>query len=145
MTEGEPLPSEANTFSVSVYRARKLPKKPRPRLAIDFDGVIHRYRFGFHDGSIYDAPMPGCLQALTRLHKKWWLYIYTTRAESASGRRAVEAWLRKHRIPYDEVVGNKPIAFAYIDDRAIRFETWRQTLADLRTMRRQQPQRVRER
>lgn len=128
-----------------MYRTRKLPKKPRPRLAVDFDGVIHRYRLGFHDGSIYDEPMRGARRTLERLHVTWWLYIYTTRAKSPSGRRAVEAWLRKHRIPYDEVVGNKPIAFAYIDDRAIHFDTWHQTLADLQTMRREQRQRMRER
>lgn len=128
-----------------MYRTRKLPQKPRPRLAVDFDGVIHRYRRGFHDGSIYDVPMPGAKQALERLHKEWWLYIYTTRAKSRTGRHAVSAWLRKHNIPFDEVVGNKPIAFAYIDDRAIRFDTWRQTLTDLRTMRRAQRQRLRER
>ena len=128
-----------------MYRTPRLPKKPRPRLAVDFDGVIHRYRFGFQDGSIYDVPMRGAKQALERLHKKWWLYIYTTRATPHAGRRAVEAWLRKHEISFDEVVAGKPIAFAYIDDRAIHFESWRQALGDLRVMHRAQRQRAKER
>ncbi|MDP3771428.1 MAG: hypothetical protein Q8R16_03960 [bacterium] len=117
-----------------MYRTRKLPKKSRPGLAVDFDGVIHRYRLGFHDGSIYDVPMEGAKRTLERLHKDWWLYIYTTRAKSLAGRRAVGAWLRKHGIPFDEVVGSKPIAFAYIDDRAIRFVNWRQASTDLKRL-----------
>ena len=125
-----------------MYRTRKLPKKPRPRLAVDFDGVIHRYRLGFQDGSIYDVPVVGAKRTLERLHKDWWLYIYTTRARSRAGQRAVGAWLRKHRIPFDEVVGDKPVAFAYIDDRAIRFETWRQTVRDLRALSRTDRQRL---
>lgn len=117
-----------------MYRTRKLPKKPRPGLAIDFDGVIHRYRLGFHDGSIYDEPVAGAKQTLERLHKDWWLYIYTTRASSSVSRQAIGAWLRKHSIPFDEVVASKPRAFAYIDDRAIRFMNWHQASADLKRL-----------
>ena len=87
-------------------------------------------------------PVKGAKEALERLHKDWWLYIYTTRAKSRDGRRAIGAWLRRHGIPFDEVVASKPIAFAYIDDRAIRFETWRQTLSDLQSLSRVDRQRL---
>ena len=116
---------------MTTDKSKMIGKKPRPRLAVDFDGVIHRYSRGFQDGSIYDEPMPGAKAALARLKKKWWVYIYTTRASNKAGRFAVEAWLQKHDLAFDEVVSHKPIAFAYIDDRAIRFETWNQTIQEL--------------
>ncbi|MFA5107723.1 MAG: hypothetical protein WC497_05380 [Patescibacteria group bacterium] len=117
-----------------MYRSKKIDKKPRRRLAIDFDGVIHRYSKGFYDGSLYDIPVPDARRTLINLRKKWWLYVYTTRARDKKGRQAVERYLRKYGIPFDEVVGQKPIAFAYIDDRAITFTDWPSTVKKLTAM-----------
>ena len=114
-----------------MYRWRKIKKKPKRRLAIDFDGVLHKYSLGFHDGTLYDVPVNGAKIFMQKLHRNWWLYIYTTRARTKRGRQAIEEWLRDNKIPFDQVVGDKPPAFAYIDDRAIHFINWKQAMKEL--------------
>jgi len=37
------------------------------QLAIDFDGVIHKNSKGFYDGTIYDEPIEGSIQAVKEL------------------------------------------------------------------------------
>lgn len=119
---------------MKVHRTVKLPKKPRRPIAIDFDGVLHLYSRGFHDGTIYDKPIPGARAALIRLRKKYWIYIFSARAHSQREKDVIAKWLRKNKIPFDEVVNHKPVAFAYIDDRAIHFDNWKQALGQLKEM-----------
>jgi hypothetical protein len=115
-------------------------------IAVDFDGVIHRYSRGWQDGTIYDPPLLGALEALTTLMKTYAVFIYTTRDAST-----VAGWLAEHGFdtvldingpahPKREfwndkgallVTDRKLPAIAYIDDRAIRFQSWKQALADL--------------
>jgi hypothetical protein len=45
----------------------------------DFDGVIHRYSRGWHDGTIYDDPMPGAVDALRQAMTMWACGVFTTR------------------------------------------------------------------
>ena len=52
-------------------------------VAIDFDGVIHKYSKGWDDGSIYDKPVEGVHKALMELMKDYWVYIFTTRSVGA--------------------------------------------------------------
>ena len=40
-----------------MYKWKKIKKMPKRRLAIDFDGVLHKYSKGFHDGTLYDMPV----------------------------------------------------------------------------------------
>lgn len=35
-------------------------------------------------------------------------------------------WLDKHEIPYDEIWFSKPLADLYVDDKAVRFTSWKQ-------------------
>lgn len=110
-------------------------------VAVDFDGVIHAYSKGWQDGSIYDEPMPGAIEALHALMKSYAVFVHTTREPGP-----VCDWLDDHDIeatflhPLPEfwnergvvlVTNRKLPAIAYIDDRAIRFESWKQALADL--------------
>lgn len=107
-------------------------------VAIDFDGVIHAYSRGWQDGSIYDEPIPGALGAMRRLMSSGIsVFVHTTRDASA-----VAEWLIGRGMPcrvgYDGefwnetgsvlVTNRKLPAVAYIDDRAIRFESWPQAL-----------------
>lgn len=114
-------------------------------VAVDFDGVIHAYSKGWHDGTAYDGPVPGALDGLRSLIGKYAVVVFTTRNPIQ-----VIHWFRTHAadIPVvadlDEeqptfwndtaevlVTNRKLPAVAYIDDRAIRFESWDQALADL--------------
>lgn len=99
-----------------------------PTLAIDFDGVIHGYSEGWQDGTIYDNPMDGAAEAMAKLQERGYqLIIYTTRAESQTDKAAIYQWLKQHRfknVDDIEITDRKPLAIAYIDDRAVRFTNW---------------------
>lgn len=112
-------------------------------LAVDFDGVIHWYRKGWHDGSVYDDPFPGARECLQRLidqgHK---ILIYSTRLmdrivngeTSPSQLEEVKAWWKKHNMPEDVkfwTEPGKPLAFVYIDDRALSHVSWPLTMSIL--------------
>lgn len=113
-------------------------------VCVDFDGVIHRYSRGWHDGTIYDEPIPGALDALRTLMRDYAVVIHTTRDV-----HQVAPWLVDHgfvvRVDGDPdhpefwnareilLIANRKLpAAAYLDDRSIRFESWDQALADLR-------------
>lgn len=102
----------------------------RPTVAVDFDGVIHRYSKGWQDGVIYDPPVDGTFVALNVLATRHKVVIYTVRDDL----NAVWEWLKKYglHIVVSEVTNLKPIAHLYIDDRAYRFEgDWTKALADV--------------
>ena len=40
-------------------------------LAIDFDGVVHGNSKGFYDGTVYDNPIEGSIEAIKSLAKKY--------------------------------------------------------------------------
>jgi hypothetical protein len=113
-----------------VFISQKIHHDRTP-IAIDFDGVIHAYSKGFYDGTIYDGPTQGVVEALTTLIKKYYIYIYSQRSFVPEGKRAIEEYLKEYAIPFDEIYAGKPAAKFYIDDRAIRFKNWDQTLSDL--------------
>lgn len=112
-------------------------------IAVDFDGVIHAYSKGWHDGSIYDEPVPGALAALRELMKKYAVFIFTTR----NPEKVLEWMHAKFEIPCtcqanpemefwnvqgEILITNQKLpAIAYIDDRAIRFINWDQALHSL--------------
>lgn len=113
-------------------------------IAIDFDGVIHAYSQGWHDGTIYDPPVPGALEAIKALQgQNNAVYIHTSRSPYQ-----VAEWLHRHGVaaatefhgPFWSdiervlVTDRKLPALAFIDDRAIRFVDWQQALLDLVTL-----------
>lgn len=143
-------------------------------VAIDFDGVIHLYSRGWFDGTIYDPPVPGMIEALDEIMADHPVFIHTTRSavevaewmvRQTEGRiecvteherpREETTWrltdwpegdrwsvigtsvrIRKPRTFWDDrtklfVTNRKLPAVAYIDDRGIRFTSWKQALADL--------------
>lgn len=117
-----------------------------PAVGVDFDKVIHGYRRGWHDGTIYDDPVPGAFAGLRELMAEYAVFVFTTRDPAE-----VAAWLRGHGFTAysDEchpgqfwnrqgvilVTNRKLAAVAYIDDRGIRFESWRQALTELNDIR----------
>ncbi|GAA4599933.1 hypothetical protein GCM10023194_80940 [Planotetraspora phitsanulokensis] len=111
-------------------------------IAVDFDGVIHRYSQGWKDGTIYDPPMPGAIEGLRDLMTRFSVFIHTSRdahdvAEwlasygletCIEGDTPVKFWTDRSQIL---VTNRKLPALAYLDDRAAPFTTWPAALAQL--------------
>lgn len=102
---------------------------------MDFDGVMHRYSRGWHDGSIYDRPMKGTKKALAALKKKFKIVIFSRRAVF-QGMNEIRSWLNKNNIPYDTVTKIKPRASWYIDDKAIHFTDWTKAVKEIKKLER---------
>lgn len=112
-------------------------------IAVDFDGVIHAYSRGWQDGTIYDGPLPGALDAIRELQTRCAVFVHTSRSPEQ-----VAEWLRSHGVDavsdaaFDGafwnrqdlvlVTNRKLAAVAYLDDRAVRFVDWGQAMADLK-------------
>jgi hypothetical protein len=125
--------------------------------AVDYDGVIHRYSKGWHDGTCYDPPVDGAFDRLAQLLEHGAVYIHTTRDPLQIG-----VWLDQNGKLFDWVtdtelpswtapgltppewdgqfwnrqdmllITNRKLpAVTYIDDRAVRFHNWNQTWTEL--------------
>ena len=109
-------------------------------LCIDFDGVIHENNLGYHDGTIYGAPLKGALESIQELSRTYKIIIYTCKANpdrplvnGKTGIQLIWEWLQKYKIKefIHDITFYKPHAVAYIDDKAIKFENWAQTLKQM--------------
>tara|TARA_R100001509_G_scaffold33554_1_gene17719 strand:+ start:98 stop:1105 length:1008 start_codon:yes stop_codon:yes gene_type:complete len=99
-------------------------------LAIDFDGVIHNFDKGWHDGTCYGDPINGSLDSIKKLAKKYNLIVYSAKVRpdrplvnGKTGNELVREWLEKHDVLQyiQEITHEKPRAKYYIDDKAIEF------------------------
>lgn len=109
-------------------------------ISIDFDGVVHKNSKGLHDGTVYDDPIAGAIEAIKSLSEKYNIVIFSAKAKPdrplVNGKTGIELiweWLEKYNLSQyiSEVTSEKPRAIVYIDDKAIRFTDWNQTLNDL--------------
>ena len=109
-------------------------------VAIDFDGVIHNFDKGWHDGTCYGEPLPGSINAIKSLSKKYNIIIFTAKAKKnrplvngKTGVELVKEWLEKYGLKdfVSEITSEKPRAKIYIDDNGYRFESWEKTLNDI--------------
>ena len=130
------------TLNLDKHEVRENSNSDETRqLGIDFDGVIHGNSKGFYDGTIYDDPLQGSIEAIKELSKKWDIIIYTAKAkldrplvQGKTGTQLVWDWLKKYDIDnyVKDVTAEKPRAVVYIDDKGYRFENWESTLQDLK-------------
>lgn len=106
-------------------------------IAIGFDGVIHKYSKGWYDGTIYDEPVEGVLEAFSMFQALGFQIVVFTARENLHD---VHVWIQDklfkpnaegmrnpERICF-KVTNKKPVAFAYIDARGIRFTNWKDIL-----------------
>ena len=108
------------------------------QIAIDFDGVIHGNSKGFYDGTIYDSPVEGSIDAIKWFKSKGYdIVLFTAKVKpdrplvnNKTGEELIWEWLRKYEIDnfIKEITCEKPRAISYIDDKGIRFESWKKTL-----------------
>lgn len=123
---------------MNIEQYNKLQHKENTKqIAIDFDGVIHKNTKGFHDGTIYDEPIEGAIEAIKELSKTYEIVIFTAKAKpdrplvnNKTGSELIWDWFKKYNIHQyiKKVTSEKPRAICYIDDKGIKFESWTQTL-----------------
>ena len=115
----------------------KINEQESKNLAIDFDGVIHKNSKGFYDGTVYDDPVDGSYEALEHLARQYKLIIFSAKARldrplinGKTGSELIWEWLEKYNMKQfiSDVVSEKPRAVYYIDDKAIHFTNWKNTL-----------------
>jgi len=113
-------------------------------IAVDFDGVIHVYSKGWHDGTIYDGLMPGATSGLLHLMRDYAVFIFTTRDPLEVAQWTYKMTgipvtiLGRHDKHYPFWNGRDSILVtnlkyadvAYIDDRAYKFTDWDQATLD---------------
>lgn len=100
-------------------------------LAIDFDDVVHNTR-DVKPGYKMGLPMAGAVDALTTLREQGHrIIIHTIWATSEERMTAIADWLKYFKVPYDAITSIKPRADYYIDDHALHFDNWKQTMGVL--------------
>lgn len=92
-------------------------------IAVDFDGVLHKYSEGWKDGSIYDNPVEDSIKMIWKLVDIGYEVVVFTARETKQLDDVLE-WLIVNGFPTLPVTNIKPQAIAYIDDRGIRFTNW---------------------
>ena len=101
----------------------------RKTVCVDLDGVLASYKDGWKGVDHFGDPIPGAVEFTKALAAKCDVVIHTCRcnpevnkpeAASLLGNR-VRAWLDEHGFAYHDVFTGtgKPIAAAYVDDRAV--------------------------
>jgi len=92
--------------------------KPHPTIALDFDGVLNQYS-GYRGKAFFGKPRRGVKAFLHSLAEaEINVIVFTTRKDFAS----LERWFAKYSLPQPRKITNeKPLAQAYVDDRAVRF------------------------
>ena len=92
-------------------------------VVFDFDGVIHSYKSGWNGATIItDEPVEGIKEVIDDLRNDYKVVIVSTRCFQEGGIEAIREWLNIYSIKVDDVLGEKPPAIVYVDDRAIRFD-----------------------
>ena len=119
---------------------KKITKQHEETIAIDFDGVIHKNSKGFFDGTVYDEPIKGTKEALKNLSQKYKLIIFTCKAkpdrpliDNKTGKELISEWLSKYNLLQyvDNITSEKPRAKYYIDDKAVYFLNWENTINEI--------------
>jgi hypothetical protein len=109
-------------------------------LAIDFDGVIHNNDKGYFNGTCYGELISGAFDSIVHLSKTYEIIVFTAKAKPSrplvggkTGEQLVWEWLESKGLSsyVKQVTSEKPRAIAYIDDKAIRFESWEKTIQEL--------------
>lgn len=97
-------------------------------IMVDLDGVICTEETTFERPLA--KPISGAADALRRLKEAGHtVIVYTARGWAEY--KATKKWLDDNGMVHDAIHMGKPIAHIWIDDRALRFENWGDTLAKI--------------
>lgn len=108
---------------------------PKPTICLDFDGVIHDYKRGWRDGSIYGSLVDGFIEWALDASRLFQLAIYSSRSSTPHDIKLMQTWLAAQLkldgwdtgsasefLAMFQWPSHKPPAFLSIDDRAITFK-----------------------
>jgi trehalose-6-phosphatase len=99
----------------------------RPQtIMVDLDGVLCSEE-AFFDRPLAE-PIAGAREALQKLRAAGHIVVIYS-ARSWGECRVTKRWLEEHGFEYDGLHLGKPVADVWIDDRAIRFTNWTETLS----------------
>lgn len=100
-------------------------------VTVDFDHTITKKCLLCASNHDYGGIQEGAVEALKKLQEKYRIIIYSGRFREVD-RELIEDFLKKHEVPYDEIVLEKPIARFMIDDRGLHHKTWDETLKEIK-------------
>ena len=106
----------------------RLITKNKPTLCLDFDGIFNNYKG--YDGDNLGTPRQGIKEFLETLSQEYSITIFSVRPYVK-----IIPWLEEYDLLtyVDNVTSYKPVALAYIDDRAIQFNgDYNKALAELK-------------
>jgi len=104
------------------------------RICIDLDGTIASNKVGEQEYSDV-LPIKDAVEVLTRLRDSGtYIIIHTARNMNtydnnigliiANQAGPTIEWLKKWKIPYDELLFGKPNVDVFIDDKGLNFDNW---------------------
>ena len=99
------------------------------QIIIDLDGTICTEEKTFSRSLA--KPKKDAVESIKNLKDQGHtIIIYTAR--SWNEYEMTINWLNGHEIPYDQVMLGKPIGDYWIDDRSLRFTTWKEILNQIK-------------
>lgn len=103
-------------------------------LAIDFDDTLHdtKHTRWTGIGKARGSMISYAAKHLHDLSKDYKIVIYSCRAVHPDGVEAIRKFCVRNNIPFDAITATKPIAALYIDDKALQFTTWAETVRQIR-------------
>lgn len=94
-------------------------------IAVDFDGVIHDYKNPI-PGRKMGAPMEGAKQGLEYFRRNGFkIIVFTVWGGTDQGKKTIKDFMNYYILPFNEITNIKPQADYYLDDKAIRFTSWK--------------------
>lgn len=131
------LVDEKDALDEAKRQGLKKSNDPKKTVAIDFDGVINSYTSGWKGAGETDDPVRGAGEAINKMIDLGYnIVIYSTRASDPLGKKTIVKYLSDIGVEPEgiEVTDKKPIADAYLDDRAVTFDgDWDGALEKLKT------------
>lgn len=98
--------------------------------AVDFDGVIHDHKNPV-PGRRMGPPIAGAREGLENLRNMGYQIVVFTVWGNDKGTKTIEDYMLYYKLPFDEITNVKPNADFYIDDKAIKFNNWTDTLQSI--------------
>lgn len=98
------------------------------QIIIDLDGTICTEERQFSRSLA--KPLPDAIESIKKLYNEGHtIIIYSARTWMEF--EMTTDWLKRHEVPYHQLIMGKPIGDVWIDDRALRFDTWKNITQEL--------------